>query len=204
LQSTGAITFGENANKKGHTERAGQGAQTEAKRVSHHCWNTCCARRRGGTNLVCASERIEQSSNVGIQLYIPRKFSVGEQMVLAITVKNFGNTEAHDVTAHSSLVVGPFETDQNAFDTAPLVTADQPDTHTVVPPGDTLQQTLVSKKPLTAEDYSFVSNGKVKIYFISRISYTDSSGKKYGREVCEYFSISTQVMTVCQSHNSSF
>ena len=64
-------------------------------------------------------------------------------MVLAITVKNFGNTEAH-VTAHSSLVVGPFETEQDAFDTAPLVTADQPDTHTVLPPGDTLQQTVLA------------------------------------------------------------
>src|SRR5258707_4248555 len=142
--------------------------------------------------------------SISAQASIPRPFAPGERMVLISVLKNFGNAEAHDVSARSSLVPGIFKTDQDAFDALPLLDNGKPNNYLIVSPGEALQQTLATPYVLRPQDYPLLMNGTLKIYFISEISYGDSFGERHGRQVCQFFVPATSLMTFCQTHNSSF
>jgi hypothetical protein len=149
-------------------------------------------------------QTLNNRPNISVQASNPKPFASGEKMVLVVQVKNFGSTEAHDVTARSTLLTDLFKTDQEAFEFLPLMESGQPDTHAILAPGEAFQQNLISPHALKAEHYELVKNGTLKIYFFSEVSYTDTSGNKHGREVCQYYDPATALMTYCQTHNSSY
>lgn len=148
--------------------------------------------------------RLNNRPNISIQARILKPFAPGERMVLIGVLKNFGNTEAHNVSARTSLVPGMFKTDQDAYDTLPSLNNATSDTYLVIAPGEGMQQNLITPYALRPQDYPLLMNGTLKIYFLSEISYTDSSGERYGRQVCQFFDPKTALMTFCQTHNSSF
>jgi hypothetical protein len=142
--------------------------------------------------------------NISVHASIPKPFAPGEKMVLLAQVKNFGNAEARNVSARTTLLPDLFKTDQEAFNFLPRMDSGQPDTHAILAPGEAFQQNLISPHALEAEHYELVKNDTLKIYFFSEVSYMDASGNKHGREVCQYFDPATSLMTFCQTHNSSY
>src|SRR5690349_23845889 len=54
--------------------------------------------------------RLSNRPNISIQAKILKPFAPGERMALIGVLKNFDNTEAHNVSARTTLVPGMFKT----------------------------------------------------------------------------------------------
>lgn len=158
----------------------------------------------GGQIWYARQSKLSNRPNISAQAKILKPFAPNEKMVLVAVLKNFGNTEAHNVSARSTLVPGTFKTDQEAYDAKGLVRNNPPDNYLIIAPGEGMQQNLITPYALQPEHYPLVMNGAMKIYFFSDITYADSSGDKHGRQVCQFFDPATSLMTFCQTHNSSF
>jgi hypothetical protein len=85
-------------------------------------------------------QTLNNRPNISVQAIIPKPFTVGLNLVLIARLKNFGNTEAHNVSARSSLVPGMFKTDQDAYDALKFVRNNPPDNYLIIEPGEGMQQ----------------------------------------------------------------
>ena len=149
-----------------------------------------------------SSTKGEASSraNLSVHVVLAKPIAVGQPVALVATVKNLGGSEARDLTVRSGIASGNFS-DVDASEQIPLF--HQSDARLIFAPGESLVEDLTGAASVSSEEYQNAMNGKLKIYFLSHLTYSDALGVPHQQKVCQYLDPSTSAMVLCHMQMAS-
>lgn len=141
-------------------------------------------------------------ANLSVHATLAKPFVAHQPLKLEATIRNLGNSEAHNVAVSSAINIGYFTSDSEAFEKIRPLLNHLPDAHPLVGSGESFKQDLASPSPITPGDYESLMHGKMKVYFFSETKYSDSLGFPHQGHICEYFDPSAAVMVHCRTQDS--
>jgi hypothetical protein len=107
---------------------------------------------------------------------------VGPQPKAQVTLKNFGQTPAHDLTIWTSVEVAA-----DPLHEKPAAPAGRADTRGPLAPGSTVQTLDSPSRIITAQEIADVQNGRAGFYVFGRARYYDVFGRSHITDFCSIY-----------------